>query len=74
MRETGSSEAEVGFAVGLALERFRGARIREFVMLLAERDARRRLREMRLNRVKSIESEARGRAGMSEGVRGVGNC
>jgi hypothetical protein len=49
MLETGASEAEVGFAVGLALERFRGARIREFVTLLAERDARRRLHEMRLN-------------------------
>ena len=48
MRETDSSEAEVGSAVGLALERFRGAWIREFVTLLAERDARRRLHEMRL--------------------------
>jgi hypothetical protein len=34
MRETGS-EAEVGFLVGVALERVRGARIREFVTLPA---------------------------------------
>lgn len=62
-RETGCSEAEVGFAVGLALERFRGARIREFVALLVERDARRRLRVLRLNPVTSLEPEARRRAG-----------
>ena len=48
MQETGCSEAEVGFAVRLALERFRGARIEEFVALLAERDARRRLRASQL--------------------------
>ena len=45
MRETGCTEVEVGLAVRLALERFRGARIQEFVTLLAERDARRQLRE-----------------------------
>jgi hypothetical protein len=45
MRETGCTEAEVGLAVRLALERFREAPIQEFVTLLAERDARRRLRE-----------------------------
>jgi hypothetical protein len=62
MRETGCSEAEVGFAVGMALERFRAARIREFVTLLVERDARRRLRVLRLNPVTSLEPEARRRA------------
>ena len=31
MRETGCTEVEVGLAVRLALERFRGARIQEFV-------------------------------------------
>ena len=45
VRETGCAEVEVGLAVRLALERFRGARIQEFVTLLAERDARRQLRE-----------------------------
>ena len=45
MRETGCTEVEVGLAVRLALERFREARIQEFVTLLAERDARRQLRE-----------------------------
>ena len=45
MRETGCTEAEGELAVRLALERFRGARIQEFVALLAERDARRQLRE-----------------------------
>jgi hypothetical protein len=53
----------VGFAVGLALEQFRGARIREFVALLVERDARRRLRALQLHRVTSTEPEARKRAG-----------
>ncbi len=62
IRETGCSEAEVEFAVRLALERFRGARIQEFVTLLAERDARRRLRVLRLNPVTSLEPEARRRA------------
>jgi hypothetical protein len=56
-RETGCSESEAGCAVGLALERFRGARIRQFVTLLAERDARRRLRTLQLNAVKSIEPQ-----------------
>jgi hypothetical protein len=45
IRETGCTEVEVGLAVRLALERFRGARIQEFVTLLAERDAHRQLRE-----------------------------
>ena len=45
MRETGCTEVEVGLTVRLALERFREARIQEFVTLLAERDARRQLRE-----------------------------
>jgi hypothetical protein len=45
MRETGCTEVEAGLAVRLALERFRGARIQEFVTLFAERDARRQLRE-----------------------------
>jgi hypothetical protein len=62
MRETGS-EADVGFAACFALERFRGARIREFLTLLAELDTRRRSNEMRLNPVPSIESNARGPTG-----------
>jgi hypothetical protein len=56
-RETGCSESEAGCALGLSLERFRGARIRQFVTLLAERDARRRLRTLQLNAVKSIEPQ-----------------
>jgi hypothetical protein len=43
VRETGRGETEVKLAVDVALEQFRGASIREFVMVLAERDARRRL-------------------------------
>jgi hypothetical protein len=62
-RETGCSEAEAGFAVHLALERFRGARIQEFVTLLAERDARRQLRALASEPVSSIEPEARGGGG-----------
>ena len=42
--ETGCGEDEAAIAVGRAFERFRDARIREFVALLAERDARRLLR------------------------------
>jgi hypothetical protein len=45
MRETGCTEVEVVLAVRFALERFRGARIQEFVTPFAERDARRQLRE-----------------------------
>lgn len=44
VRETGRGKTEVKLAVDVALEHFRGAPIREFVMVLAERDARRRLR------------------------------
>jgi hypothetical protein len=44
VRETGCGESEAALAVDRALEHFRGARIHEFVALLAERDARRQLR------------------------------
>jgi hypothetical protein len=54
---------QIEIAVSLALERFRGARVREFVTLLAERDARRRLRALQLHRVTSTEPEVRNRAG-----------
>jgi hypothetical protein len=59
MRETGCGEAEVGIAVGRALERFRDARIREFVGLLAERDARRQLRAWPPDLMTAIELDAR---------------
>jgi hypothetical protein len=58
-RETGCGEAEAAIAVGRALERFRDARIREFVALLAERDARRRLRAWRLDPVRAFAPDAR---------------
>jgi len=63
------SEGEVGFALGHAFERFRSARIRGFVTLLADRDAHRRLRAFQRERVTSIELEALGRVVMSEGGR-----
>jgi hypothetical protein len=44
MHETGRGEVEVKIAVDLALEHFRDARIRQYVMILAERDAHARLR------------------------------
>jgi hypothetical protein len=44
LRDTGCGEAEVRTAVDRALARFVNARVREFVPLLAERDARRELR------------------------------
>ena len=44
VRDTGCPEAAVGTAVARALARFRGARVQQFVLLLAERDARRQLR------------------------------
>ena len=59
LQQTGYGEAEVGIAVGQALEHFRGARIREFVPLLAERDARRRLRAWHADVVTTIELDAR---------------
>src|SRR5437764_10008535 len=58
MQETGCGEAEAGLAVGRALERFRNARIREFVTLLAERDARRQLHAWHRDRVTRFEPEA----------------
>ena len=67
MRETGCTEAEVGFAVGLALERFRGARVREFVTLLAERDARRRLRALQRHRSSPKPAGARAESGRHHG-------
>jgi hypothetical protein len=69
MRETGCGEAEAAIAVDGALEHFRGARIREFVALLAERGARRQLRAWHLDPVRTIESEAGRRRGMSRGGR-----
>jgi hypothetical protein len=59
MRETGCGEAEAAIAIGRALERFRDARIRQFVMLLAERDARRRLRALHIDPMKTIGLDAR---------------
>ena len=44
VRDTGCREAQVETAVDRALARFDDARVREFVPLLAERDARRELR------------------------------
>src|SRR5262245_7137054 len=46
-RETGRADAEVALAVNSALEHFRDAHIRDFVMVLAERDARHHLRTWR---------------------------
>jgi hypothetical protein len=43
------------------MERFRGARIREFVALLAERDARRLLRAREVDPMRTIELDARQR-------------
>jgi hypothetical protein len=57
-RETGRGEAEVRIAVAYALEHFRAARIREFVMVLAERDARRRLRASQIDARTTSEPEA----------------
>jgi hypothetical protein len=44
VRDTGCAEADVEAAVDRAMSRFSGARVREFVTLLAEREARRELR------------------------------
>jgi hypothetical protein len=66
LEQTGYGEAEVGVAVGRALEHFRGARIREFVPLLAERDARRLLRASHLDRVRAMP-DARRPSPMGEG-------
>jgi hypothetical protein len=65
VRETGCAEPEAAIAVGRAMERFRGARIREFVALLAERDARRLLRAREVDPMKTIELDARQRRGTS---------
>ena len=59
IEQTGYGEAEVEVAVGRALEHFRDARIREFVPLLAERDARRLLRASHLHRVTAIGPDTR---------------
>jgi hypothetical protein len=67
--ETGCGETEVAIAVGRALERFRAARIREFVALLVERDARRLLRALSNDPMRMIESDARRGRGMSGGGR-----
>jgi hypothetical protein len=69
MRETGRGQAEVELAVGRALEQFRGARIREFVPLLAEREARRGLHAWNLDPTPKTEPEARLPRGMSGGDR-----
>ena len=69
VRETGCGEAEAAIAVGHALERFREARIREFVALLAERDARRLLRAWSNDPMRMIEPDARRRRRMSGGGR-----
>ena len=69
VRQTGCAEAEAAIAVGRALERFRDARIREFVALLVERDARRLLRVWSNDPVRMIESDVRRRRGMSGGGR-----
>jgi hypothetical protein len=69
VHETGCGEAEAAIAVGRALERFRDARIREFVALLAERDARRLLRAWSNDPMRMIESDARRRHRMSGGLR-----
>jgi hypothetical protein len=61
--ETRCGEAEVKIAVDRAFERFRGARVREFVTLLAERDARRLLRARHLDPMRTIESDTRRRSG-----------
>lgn len=69
VRETGCGEAEVRIAVGRALEQFRGAPVREFVMLLAERDARRQLRASQIDQVRTTGSDARDAREMTEGGR-----
>jgi hypothetical protein len=69
IQQTVYGEAEVGIAVGRALEHFRGARIREFVPLLAERDARRRLRAWHPEAVTVIELDARRSSKVGEGGR-----
>jgi hypothetical protein len=69
LEQTAYGEAEVGIAVGRALEHFRGARIREFVPLLAERDARRLLRAWHANVVTATELAARRPSSMGEGGR-----
>jgi hypothetical protein len=56
MRETGCGKTEAAIAVGRALERFRGARVREFVALFAERDARRLLRAWHLDPMRTVGS------------------
>jgi hypothetical protein len=60
-REMGCGEAAVEVAVSRALERFRDARIRDFVTLLAERDARRRLRALDVDQMTTIGLDARQR-------------
>ena len=69
LEQTGYGEAEVGIAVGQALEHFHGARIREFVPLLAERDARCRLRAWHVEVRTTIELDARRPSPMGEGGR-----
>jgi hypothetical protein len=69
IQQTGYGEVEVGIAVGRALEHFRGARVREFVPLLVERDARRRLRAWHADAVTAIELDARRPSPMGEGGR-----
>lgn len=69
IEQTGYGEAEVQVAVGRALEHYRGARIREFVPLLAERDARRRLRAWHADAVTAIELDARRSSKVGEGGR-----
>jgi hypothetical protein len=65
-RDTGCAAAEVEAAVDRAVSRFRGARVREFVTLLAEREARRELLASHFERVSTIGREG-ARGGMSGG-------
>jgi hypothetical protein len=56
VRDTGRAEAEVGTVVARAVQRFKDARVREFVMLLAERDARRALRASQHDHVNGTDA------------------
>jgi hypothetical protein len=69
VQDTGRNEAEVEMVVDRAIARFHGARVRDFVTLLAERDARRALCASCLDHVKATGLDPRGWRGTSEGER-----
>lgn len=69
VQDTGCNEDEVETVVSRAIDRFHDVRVRDFVTLLAERDARRALRASRIDHARATGLGPRGRRGTREGDR-----